>query len=328
MNTANETSERYDAVVIGGGPAGLSGALMLGRALRSVLVIDGGRPRNGAAAHAHAYLTRDGARPTELLDIGREEVARYGVRIVHGEVTAVDGSAGAFRVHLEDGSTVTASRLLVASGLVDELPAIDGLAPRWGRDVLHCPYCHGWEVRDQAIGVLATGPLAVHQALLWRNWSADVILFLHDRPEPTDEEYERLAARGVSVVTGAVSAVESVGERIGVRLEDGHLFERDALAVGTRMGARLGFLAGLGLQPSEMELNGQPIGSYLATDPTGATEVPGVWAAGNATDLPGQIGAAAAAGARAGGAINADLIEDEIRRAVEARAVEALDRSA
>ena len=165
----------YDVVVVGGGAAGLSGALALARARRSVLVIDAGAPRNAPAGHVHNYLGREGTPPAELLAIGRAEVAGYGGEIVdrHRHVRRQAPGTARFRVTLADGATVRARRLLVTTGLVDELPDVPGLAERWGRDVLHCPYCHGWEVRDQAIGVLATGPLAVHQALLWRQWSRE-----------------------------------------------------------------------------------------------------------------------------------------------------------
>jgi thioredoxin reductase len=142
----------YDVVVVGGGAAGLSGALILGRARRSVLVVDAGEPRNAPASGVHGFLTRDGMVPAELLRVGRAEVRRYGGRVLEGgrvaSATAVDGG---FAVALEDGRRVGARRLLVATGLVDELPDVPGIRERWGRDVLHCPYCHGWEVRDRAI---------------------------------------------------------------------------------------------------------------------------------------------------------------------------------
>jgi len=171
--------ERYDVVVVGGGAAGLSGALALVRSRRRVLVIDAGSPRNAPAGHVHNFLTRDGTPPGDLLALGRAEVAGYGGEFVDGAVAAASRDDDGFVVTLADGREVRARRLLVTSGLVDELPDVPGLAERWGRDVLHCPYCHGWEVRDQPIGVLATGALAVHQALMFRQLSADVTLLLH-----------------------------------------------------------------------------------------------------------------------------------------------------
>ncbi|WP_367129017.1 NAD(P)/FAD-dependent oxidoreductase [Saccharothrix sp. HUAS TT1] len=318
-----ELDKSYDVVVVGGGAAGLNGALMLARSRRSVLVVDAGAPRNAPAEGVHGLLARDGVPPSELLERGRAEVRGYGGRVVTGRVDAVtrEGDAltregDAFAVALADGRSVRARRLLVTTGLVDELPDVAGLRERWGRDVVHCPYCHGWEVRDQAIGVLATGPMAVHQALLFRQLSADVTFFAHTAP-PTAEQAEQLAARGVDVVTGEVAALEVVGDRVvGVRLADGRVVGREVVAVATRMVARAGFLAELGLKPVE---HPSGMGEHVPADPTGRTDVPGVWVAGNVTDLSAQVGASAAAGAAAGAQINADLVAEETRRAVDAR---------
>jgi thioredoxin reductase len=307
----------YDVVVAGGGAAGLSGALTLGRVRRSVLVVDAGEPRNAPASGVHGFLTRDGTAPAELLRTGREEVRRYGVRVIEGHVESasrLDG--GGFAVGLEDGRRVGARRLLVTTGLVDELPDVPGLRERWSRDVLHCPYCHGWEVRDQAIGVLASGPMSVHQALLFRQLSADVKFFSHTMPPPTDEQVERLAARGIGVVDGEVASLEVVEDRlVGVRLGDGRVVEREALAVSPRMTARADFLAGLGVRAVEHPAG---LGEHIASDATGRTDVPGVWVAGNATDLAAHVGAAAAAGASSAAQINADLVAEDTERAVAA----------
>ncbi|WP_231509685.1 NAD(P)/FAD-dependent oxidoreductase [Streptosporangium roseum] len=310
----------YDVVVVGGGAAGLSGALMLARARRSVVVIDAGAPRNAPAAGVHGLLAREGIRPAELLERGRAEVRGYGGHVVPGEVGAVaredDGEDIGFAVTLADGRTVRARRLLVATGVADELPDIPGLRARWGRDVLHCPYCHGWEVRDQAIGVLAGGPLAVHQALLFRQWSADVTLLSHTMAPPTGQEAEQLAARGVSVVDGEVASLEIVEDRlVGVRLSNGTLVSRQALVVAPRMVARAGFLAELGLRPAE---HPGGVGEHIPSDAAGRTDVPGVWIAGNVTDLVAQVGSAAAAAAAAAVQINADLVAEDTRQAVAA----------
>ncbi|MFD4003697.1 NAD(P)/FAD-dependent oxidoreductase [Streptomyces rubiginosohelvolus] len=318
--------QRYDVVIVGGGAAGLSGALALGRARRSVLVIDAGEPRNAPASHVHNYLGRESTPPGELLAIGRGEAAGYGAEIVEGRVASAEqlpesgeGEQG-FRVVTEDGRSVEARRLLVTTGLVDELPPVPGLAARWGREVLHCPYCHGHEVADRPIGVLSTGPLAVHQALMWRQWSDDVTLFLHTGPEPTEEEYEQLAARGVAVVDGEVAGLEVADDRFtGVTLASGRVVPREALVVQARFTARSAVLESLGLKPVAQEMGGVVIGSYIPTDPTGATEVPGVWAAGNVTRLTEQVIGAAAAGLMAGGAVNGDLITEDTRLAVAAR---------
>ncbi|MFF2847007.1 NAD(P)/FAD-dependent oxidoreductase [Streptomyces sp. NPDC058001] len=308
----------YDVVVLGGGAAGLNGALMLARARRSVAVIDSGAPRNAPAAGVHGLLAREGMPPGELLERGRAEVRGYGGHVVSGEVTgAVRDDDGLFTVELADGGSVRARRLLVTTGLVDELPDVSGLRERFGRDVVHCPYCHGWEIRDRAIGVLGSGPLSVHQALLFRQWSDDVTFFAHTLPALTDEQAEELAARDVRVVDGEVAALEITDDRLtGVRLADGTVVAREAVATAPRMVARAGFLKALGLVPVEHQSGA---GEYVPADPTGRTEVPGVWAAGNVTDLSAQVGSAAAAGAAAGAQINADLITEETRAAVTAR---------
>ncbi|MFE2751863.1 NAD(P)/FAD-dependent oxidoreductase [Actinosynnema sp. NPDC059335] len=306
-----------DVVVVGGGAAGLNGALMLARSRRSVVVVDAGSPRNAPAEGVHGLLGREGTPPAELLDRGRAEVRGYGGHVVTGEVATVTrADDDRFVVTLADGRAVRARRVLVTTGLVDELPDVPGLRERWGRDVLHCPYCHGWEVRDRAVGVLATGPMSVHQALLFRQLTADVTVFAGD-VALTDEQAEQLAARDIDVVRGPVASVEVAGDRIvAVRLADGRSVAREAVAVAPRMVARAGFLASLGLRPVP---HPSGMGEHLAVDATGRTDVPGVWAAGNVTDLSAQVGASAAAGAAAGAQINADLVAEETRLAVAAR---------
>ncbi len=309
----NELRDNYDVVVVGGGAAGLSGALMLARSRRSVLVIDAGAPRNAPAAAVHGLLARDGMPPAELLDRGRAEVRGYGGQLTAGQVSTVRQDQDGFTVTLAGGRLVHARRLLIATGLADELPDIPGLRERWGRDVVHCPYCHGWEVRDQAIGVLASGPTAVHQALLFRQLSDDVVLLSHTMPQPEGQEAEQLAALGIPVVPGEVVALEINEDRLtGVRLADGTVLARQALAVAPRMTARAGFLADLGLKPTAHPLG---VGEYIAAGPAGLTDVPGVWVAGNVADLGAQVGGAAAAGALAGAAINMDLVAEDAARA-------------
>ncbi|MEV4392941.1 bifunctional NAD(P)/FAD-dependent oxidoreductase/class I SAM-dependent methyltransferase [Nonomuraea sp. NPDC049607] len=312
--------EKYDVVVVGGGAAGLSGALTLGRARRRVLVIDEGRPRNAPADGVHTYLGREGVPPLDLLAAGRDEVTGYGGEIVTGAAVSAERlDAGGFRVRLADGSSVVADRLLVTTGLVDELPDLPGVAERWGREVLHCPYCHGWEVRDQPIGVLAAGSIAAHQALLWRQWSADVTLFTHTAPPPGEEDLARLAARGVTVVEGPIAGLSpDSGPLTGVTLENGDVVPCRAFVVAPRFVARSGLLAGLGVETAEQLMNGHVMGAHVPADPTGATGVPGVWVAGNVANLGENVIGAAAAGVRAAAAINADLIEEETRRALAA----------
>ncbi|MFJ1793005.1 FAD-dependent oxidoreductase [Kitasatospora griseola] len=317
-------SRHHDVLVVGGGTAGLSGALVLARARRSVLVVDAGRPRNAPAAGAHGLLGQEGVPPLELVARGRAEVASYGGEFHDAEVRDITrGPDGAFRAELSDGSTVHARRVLLATGTTDALPELPGLAERWGRQVLHCPYCHGWEVRDRRIAVLATEPaVAVHQALLWRQWSSDVTLLAHTAGPFTEQQRRELAARGVTVHTGKVVAVlrEGASDALtGVRLADGTVIDCDALGVATGLTVRAPFLAGLGLAPTALVRDGAKLGDRLATTgPTGATEAAGVWAVGNLVDPMAQVAVAAADGLRAAIAINADLIAEETRLAVEA----------
>jgi thioredoxin reductase len=311
----DETREQHDVVVVGGGVAGLSGALTLARARRSVLVIDAGEQRNRPASGVHGLLTRDGLPPAELVALGRAEVERYGGAVLDGRVAALAGSAGAFAVTLEDGRAFAARRLLVTTGVVDELPAVPGLRELWGTDVVHCPYCHGHEVRDEPIGVLSTGPFSAHLAQLFRQWSADVTLFLHTGRQPSAEDGEALAARGIAVVEGQVAALESEAGRLrGVRLASGQVVPRRVLAVETTPVARADLLAGIGLEAVEHK---RGIGQRIECDGTGGTAVPGVWVAGNVTDLAAWVAGAAGDGVVAGAAINNDLIADDTRVAVE-----------
>jgi thioredoxin reductase (NADPH) len=215
---------------------------------------------------------------------------------------------------------VSARRLLVATGLVDELPDLPGVAERWGRDVLHCPYCHGWEVRDQPIGILATGPNAVHQALLFRQLSDDVTFFRHTGPDLPDEEAAQLSALGVRMVDGVVAGLEVAEDRLtGVRLVSGEVVPRSVVVVAPRFTANDQVLASLGLAATEQEMRGHVMGSAVAADPTGATAVPGVWVAGNVSDMSAQVVVSAAAGMRAGAMINADLVLEDARLAVAAQ---------
>lgn len=311
------TETLHDVLIVGGGAAGLSAAQMLGRSRRSVAVIDSGEPRNAPAQGVHAFLSRDGISPAELLAAGRTEAEAYGAVVLHGRVVAAGGDLQqGFDLMLDDGTRLRGRHLLVATGLTDELPAVDGLQERWGRDVLHCPFCHGWEVRDQAIGILGSGPWSVHQALLFRQWSSTITLFLNNSVVPTDAETEQLAARGIKVVGGEVESVRVERDRLrGIGLAGGQEMAVEALVVGPRVHARVEAFAGLGLSPSE---HPSGMGTYLETDADGGTPVPGVWAAGNVTDLKAQVLASAAAGAWTAVVINNHLMAGELAADVDA----------
>lgn len=313
-------AEQYDVVVVGGGPAGLTAALTLARARRSVLVLDAGAPRNASAGHVHNYLGRDGIPPGGLLAIGRTEVTSYGGEIVEGTVVSAQPLGGpqdgGFWVTLADGRIVRARRLLVATGLEDELPSVPGVAERWGREVFYCPYCHGWEVRDQPIAVIGSGPFSVHHALLWRQWSADVTFCRHTAPMPSGDELEGLAARNIALVEGEVAALEVTQDRLtGIRLRSGESIRCHAVVVEPRFTAQAAVLAHLGLEPAERQIQGHVVGSSVPATLGGATAVPGVWVAGNVADVRAQAVNAAAAGLDAAVAINGDLVAEDVREA-------------
>ncbi|WP_107062812.1 NAD(P)/FAD-dependent oxidoreductase [Streptomyces hygroscopicus] len=307
---ANQSVE----VITIGGAAGLSGALTLARARRSVMVIDSGEPRNAPASGVHGFLSRDGTPPRDLVARGQEEVARYGGSVVPGRVVSAEHVDGLFEVTTEAGKRYSARRLLV-TGLTDELHEVPGLAERWGRDVLHCPYCHGWEIREQPLGVLGRGPMSVHQVLVFRQSTSRITLFPADRVEVTDDQREQLTARGIDVVEGVVAAVEVDKDRLtGIRLASGRVVEVTAVALSPRMRAGKVLLS-LGLAPVEHPMG---VGEHIEADATGRTAVPGVWVAGNATDLAAQVVGAAAAGNVSAAAINADLVAEDTSIAVAA----------
>ncbi|MFJ9929165.1 MULTISPECIES: NAD(P)/FAD-dependent oxidoreductase [Streptomyces] len=297
---------RHEVIVVGGGAAGLSAALVLGRARRRTLVVDAGEPRNTPSPHMQGYLTRDGMSPADFLAAGREEIARYGVELVRDRVVDASRDEDGFTVVLAGGDTARARQLVVATGLRDELPPLPGLAERFGRDVLHCPYCHGWEARDLPTGVLATSALSVHQALMVTQWSKDVRLFLHLVPEAelADEDLRRLAVAGVEVVPGEVAGLVVADDRLtGVRLADGTVHDREVLYAAPRPVPRNELFVRLGA-----ELRETPFGAYPVIDERGLTTVPGLWAAGNASGFAEQVVNAASRGYRAGAAINGELL--------------------
>lgn len=303
MNESN-----FDVVVVGGGAAGLSAALVLGRARRRVAVVDAGMPRNAPATHMQGFLSRDGMAPVDFLAAGRMEVAGYGVELVEDQVAEIEPG---FAVRTAGGRVLNARRVLVATGVRDELPDIPGVRERWGRDLLHCPYCHGWEVRDQPLGVLGTVPGCVQHAQLVRQWSDDVVFFSHTY-DLTATERAELEARGVHVFPEEVARLVVGDDRlVGVELLDGRVIARTAVFIRPNNIPRDdGLLAGLGC---ELDAAG-----FVAVDGSGRTTNPGVWAAGNVVDPRAQVITAAGAGSAAAIALNADLVQEDIEHAVSA----------
>lgn len=301
----------FDVVIVGGGAAGLSAALVLSRARRKVLLVDSGAPRNAPAPHMHGFLSRDGMPPAGLLEVGRDEMKGYGGEIRAGDVTELVLSGGSgFWVLLSDGQRVSARRLLIATGLRDELPDIPGLAARWARDVLHCPYCHGFEVRDRQLGVLGGSAESVRYVQTVRQWTTDVVFFTPPG-SLTPLQRSELVARAIGIVEGTVKQVLVENDQLsGVEMDDGRIIRRQALFVPPRFVPHNDLLARIGC---EMDDSG-----WVVRDGTGLTTIPGVWVAGNVANPRAQVITAAGEGSTSAIAINADLIEEDTRNAVRA----------
>ncbi|QCQ16305.1 FAD-dependent oxidoreductase [Microbacterium sp. RG1] len=299
-----------DVLVVGAGPAGLSAALMLVRARRAVTVVDAGSGRNRFAEHMHGVLGHEGLAPGELRARGRAEVEGYGGRFVDGSVSHLDADQDGVTVTLADGTTHRARALIVATGLSDELPDIPGLAERWGRTVLHCPYCHGWEVRDQTIGVLTTSPLGAHQAQLLTQWSDDVVVFTAGLGELDPELRHRLLARGVRLVSSPVIDVRGDGDRIdAVRTADGREVAVSAIFTAGRPVPNDGFLDGLDLVRTE-----GPLGAMIQVDRLGRTSHPRIWAVGNVVDPSANVPLSMGTASFVGAGVNAALVEEDLDR--------------
>jgi len=310
MEIVAET-DQADVVIIGGGPAGLSAALSLGRARRRVVVVDGRRPRNVTAPHMHGVLGHDGLPPLELLEKGRREVLGYGVRIIQGTAGLARVVAGGVEVDTTAG-TLRARRLVVATGLVDELPDIPGVQEQWGRGVVVCPYCDGWEHRDDVIGVIATSPEGVRQAQLLRQWSDRVVYFPNAIGEPDAQAADALARRGIRIEHGTVTAVQIVGDELtGVEV-DGRTVPVGVVFTGPTLRPNDALLRSLGATTS----NG-PNGAWVDIDADGRTSVPGVWAVGNVVDVRANVSVSLGLGSLVAGALNADLVLDDIAAASE-----------
>ena len=287
-----------DVIIAGGSFAGLSAAMQLARARRRVLVVDTGLPRNRFAVASHGFLGQDGQAPEAILETARAQLLAYPtaeLRWEEAEVAALRDD-GTFEVALASGTSERARRLVLATGVVDELPEVPGLRERWGRSVLHCPYCHGYEVAGRRLGMLGAGEASMHLALLLPDWSGDVTLFTNGTFEPTAEHRARLAARGVRVEPRAVAEIVGEGEALaGVRLDDGEVVALDALFTASRMRLASPLAEQLGCAVDD-----GPMGPVVTTDARKETTVQGVYCAGDAARSPHSATWAAADGATAG----------------------------
>ncbi|MDC8760900.1 NAD(P)/FAD-dependent oxidoreductase [Janthinobacterium fluminis] len=298
----------YDAIIIGGGFAGLSAATPLVRARRRVLVIDAGRSRNRFAAHSHGVLAHDGRSGRELLATARAQLAEYpDFTLWSGEVLSLQQGDGAFSAHLDGARRADGRRVILATGVSDPLPEIPGLAERWGKTVLHCPYCHGYEVGGGQIGVLANTPMSMQQASLIADWG-DVTFFTNGHAVLDETSCITLARRKVRVETVAVRAVEGEGTALSaVRLADGRAVPVRALFVSVRAEQSSSLAGQLGC-----EFEDTPGGLVVRTDAWKLSSVPHVYAAGDAARFPQNISFACADGVAAGIGVHHSLIAEEI----------------
>jgi thioredoxin reductase len=307
--------QHHDVIIIGAGAAGLSAGLVLSRAQAEVLIVDGGQPRNAPAVHMHGFLSRDGMAPMDFLAAGRAELTTYGGRFITASVATIDRSDdGSFTVTLSDRSTHTSSAVLVATGLIDELPDIPGIAARWGTLVHHCPYCHGYEVRGQRVAVIG-GPqreTSLKQAGLLRRYS-DSVTLIANGIDLTPAERQRLTTFGVHVIEGSVSRLAGAhGSLDAIELTDGTDVQCDAAFIAPQQTPRDGLLRALGCATD-------PDTGLVVVDGFGQTSVPGIWAAGNVVTPTAQVITAAGAGSATAIAINGWLLQQDLDAASAAR---------
>ncbi|MDF4249142.1 NAD(P)/FAD-dependent oxidoreductase [Streptomyces sp. WMMB303] len=316
MDAATAAGRTWDAVVIGGGAAGVAAGTVLARARFATLVVDGGAPRNGPADHMHGYPTWDGMAPREFVAIGQSEFGRYGGTLLRASVAGARRAPdGTFGLRLGDGHAVRTRSVLVATGLTDELPGIPGLSERWASQVHHCPHCHGYEVRGRSLAVLGSpmGAVSIHLAALLRRYSPTVT-FCVNGVEVGAAERQRLTAYGVRLVDGRVTRVGAPagtgeGDAVAIELESGESLVCEAVFVAPRPAPHDAILVTLGAARD-------PVSGLVVDDGQGATDVPGVWAAGNVVTPRAQVVAAAGAGSTAAVSMSAWLLERELSAAV------------
>jgi thioredoxin reductase len=294
----------HDAIVIGGSFAGLSAAIQIARARRSVCVIDAGNPRNRFAPASHGFFAQDGNEPRAIIAAARAQVQRYPtVQIVAGEASAARTAKSGFEISLTDGAPLTATKLVLAFGISDVLPDLPGLAERWGKSVLHCPYCHGFEYADRNLGVLQTTPMAAHQALLVADWGPTT-LYLNGSTAPDEETQAKLAQRGVTIEPARIVALRGEkGALSSLLLEDGREMRIDAMYVAPRSRLNSPIAEQLGCA-----LDDGPFGLVIRTDAAKSTTVPGVYAAGDIARVPHNASWAAADGVTAGVFLHRSLV--------------------
>jgi thioredoxin reductase len=293
----------YDVIVVGGGPAGLSAALVLGRCRRSVLVCDDGAYRNAASHSLHGFLSRDCIDPADLRRIGREQLGRYGVELREAHVTSARGCEGRFELTLRDDEVLQCRRLLLATGVVDRIPAIDGFDRYYGRSVFHCPYCDGWEHQEQRLAVYGRGVNGLGLALSLKTWSSDVVLCTDGQTGLDSGDLESLAAAGIAVRPNRILRLDGPEEAMErIVFKDGSSLPRQAVFLSTGQYQRSELASVLGCAFTRK--------GTVRTGKLERTNVPGLFVAGDASRDVQLAVVAAAEGAKAAIAINKSLAEE------------------
>ena len=292
-----------DAVIVGGSSAGLSAALVLGRSLRDAVVIDDQQPCNRFSHASHGFLTRDGAHPAELLRIAHEQLQRYpSVALKAATALHIEKKDAGFEIVSSDGSTLQARTVLLATGLSDDIPPLEGIQGLWGKSVFHCPYCDGYEVRGRAIAVLGVDEGALHQVMLLRNWTDNLTLCITNGWAPTEAHRDKLTRSGIRVVEQPIATLESAGTQLrAIRFADNTSLACDALFIRPKTAHRTSFARDLGCQIDE--------GDVVRVDLRGRTSTEGVYAAGDISSPMRSVAIAVAQGAAAAYGINADLVD-------------------
>ncbi len=303
----NIEEENYDALVVGGSFAGLAAATYIARAKRRVLVVDAGEPRNRFSPAAHGFLGHDGQSPGDILAAARQQVLAYPTAAMRtGEVVSIQSKTSSFDVRLNDGTTISSRKIVIATGLRDELPALPGLPERWGRTVLHCPYCHGYETGGGPLGVLATHPLSAHQANLVHDWGS-VTFFTNGAPLHDEETIAKLQARGVVIENTPIAALLGDAPALtGVALADGRELALNALFVAPTLHQHPL------IEQLQLAMDESPAGPLVRTDERRMTSVPGIYAAGDIVRAGHSISFAVADGVTAGVSLHQALVAEAV----------------
>lgn len=295
----------FDVIIVGGSYAGLSAAMALGRSLRNVLIIDSGMPCNRQTPHSHNFITHDGDTPKQIGDVARQQVLQYKtVRLHNGLATRATRTNTGFVIETEAGESFDTRKLIFTTGITDTMPAIKGFAECWGISVLHCPYCHGYEVRQQSLGIMANGEIAFDFTKLIHHWSSNLVLFTNGKSALTPEQTKKLAERSIAVVEKEITGImHDKGYISAILFSDGSTHAVSALFARVAFNQHTAIPMTLGCALNEQ--------GFIQIDDFHRTTVPGIYAAGDNTTMFRSVAGAVAAGTKAGAMVNKELIDED-----------------